>query len=268
MKRMILPVLAAVALTGALAGCGRSNTEDFALTVKRPVASVFMPFSDVQIASEARALFPTLKLMRTRPSDNEVLYTFPVEGQDPAIIRLVFESTEGGKATIVHATVNVPAIKTEIDGKPKVLSEPLVELGLRKVIKAAASGMEAGSSGEVTSKEFAGLLTMLAIATDKQAMLRAQELLKDPARMQGAAAMLDRDYYDAYDPESDADNVDRPRGDRPDPSDPNAAIEREEDARAEQRSREQEKLEKAAAAGDKAEGDAASGDYAGPSSDE
>ena len=263
MKPMIWPLLAAVALTSALAGCGRSNTEDFALTVKRPVASVFTPFSDVQIASEARTLFPTLRLTRTRPSDNEVLYTFPVEGQDPAVIRLVFESTEGGKATIVHATVNVPAIKTEFDGKPKVLSETLVELGLRKLIKAAASGMEAGSSGEVASKEFAGLLTMLAIATDKQAMVRAQELLKDPARMAAAGALLERDYYDRYDPETDAETVDRPQGDRAEVSDPNAAIEREEDARAEERYREQDKLEKAAETGDSAVGDSAA-----PSSDE
>jgi hypothetical protein len=263
MKRVVLPVLAALALSGALAGCGRSNTEDFALTVKRPVTSVFTPFSDVQIAAEARSLFPTLKLMRTRPSDNEVLYTFPVEGEDPAVIRLVFESTEGGKATIVHATVNVPRIKTVIDGKPKVLSETLVELGLRKVIKAAASGMEAGSSGEMTSREFAGLLTMLAIATDKQAMLRAQELIKDPARMQAAAAMFDREYYDSYDPETDAETVDRPQGDRVEVSDPDAAIRREEEARADERDRDREKQEKAAEAGDSASGDAAA-----PSSEE
>lgn len=263
MKRMILPLLAAVTLAGTLSACGRSNTEDFALTVKRPIASVFTPFSDVQIAAEARTLFPTLKLMRTRPSDTEVLYTFPVEGQDPAIIRLVFESTQGGKATIVHATVNVPAIKTVIDGKPKVLSEILVELGLRKLIKAAATGMEAGSSGVEASKEFAGLLTMLAIATDKQAMLRAQELLKDPARMAAARALLEQDYYDRFGAETDADTVDRPQGERAEASDPDAAIEREEGARTEERYREQDKQREAASAGDNAGGEDVSGDSGG-----
>jgi hypothetical protein len=268
MKRIVWPLLAAVAFSGTLTGCGRSNAEDFALEIERPVAAVFSPFSDVQIAAAARTLFPTLKLQRTRPSDTEVLYTFPVEGEDPAVIRLVFETANGGKSTIVHATVNVPAIKTVVDGKPRVLSEALVELGLRKAIRAAAGGVQNGSSAQVSSQEFAGLMTMLAIATDKQAMVRAQELMKDPAQMAAAAAMLDEGLYDTYDAERDAESVDRPRGDSIEASDPNAAHEREEEARADERSREQDKQREAAEAGDAASGEDASGDTASPSSDE
>jgi hypothetical protein len=211
MKRIILPMVAALALVGcgSLGGGG----EDFTVTVKRPVAAVFTPFSDVQIQSEARTIFPTLKLTRTRPSDNEVLYTFPVEGKEPATIRLTFEAIDGGKATVIHAAVDVPTLVVNIGGQKKFLNEFLVEKGLRALIVASTTGLEAGSSGSDASKSFAALITALAIATDKQAMARAQELIKDPARADLAMAALGGgEYFGNYDAERDAETVDRPRG--------------------------------------------------------
>lgn len=229
MKRMILPLLAAVTFSGSLAGCGRSGSEDFALTVKRPVVSVFAPFSDVQVQSEARRLFPSLKLQRSRPSDNEVLYTFPVEGEDPAMIRLVFESIDGGKATVVHATVDVPAVTMVIAGKPKVISEFLVEAGLRRLIKNATASIEAGSSGADASREFAALLTAVAIATDKTAMARATELMNDPAKAAVAMAALGGGEYFGSGTSSGTENPDNPEGSGGEVmEDPNARLRDEE----------------------------------------
>jgi hypothetical protein len=211
MKRMILPMLAALALAGcsSLGGGG----EDFSVTVKRPVAAVFMPFSDVQLQSEARTIFPTLKLTRTRPSDNEVLYTFPVDGKEPATIRLTFEAIDGGKATVIHAAVDVPPLVINIGGQRKFLNEFLVEKGLRALIVASTTGLEAGSSGSDASKSFAALITALAIATDKQAMARAQELINDPAKAELAMTALGGgEYFGNYDAERDAETPDRPVG--------------------------------------------------------
>jgi hypothetical protein len=227
MKRTILSAIA----TLALSGCGLGGSaEDFAVTIKRPVTSVFEPFGDVQLPAEMRALLPTAKMTRTRPSDSEVLYTFPIEGDDPAQVRLVFEAIDGDKATVVHVTVDVPAIPAVIAGKPKVISETLVELALRKLIRDAARQIESGSAASGASNEFSALLAALAIATDKQAMARVQELLKDPAKAEIAMAALGAGSY--YDAERDADTPDRAQGDRAvAESDPNAALQHEQDVR-------------------------------------
>lgn len=255
MKRMILPLLAAVAFSGALSACGRNGSEDFALTVKRPVASVFAPFSDVQVQSEARRMFPTLKLQRTRPSDSEVLYTFPVEGEDPAVIRLRFESTDDGRATIVHATVDVPAITMVIGGKPKVVSEFLVEAGLRRLIRNATAGLEAGSSGADASMEFAALLTALAIATDKQAMARATELINDPAKAAVAMAALGGGEYFGSGGASGSENPDNPEGSGSEVmDDPNRRLREEASDRRDAEDRQIEALRENSSANDDAQG--------------
>jgi hypothetical protein len=253
MKRMILPMAAAL----ALAGCGSmGGGEDFALTVKRPVAQVVVPFSDAQLPAEARALFPGLKVDRSRPSDNEVLYTFPVEGKEPGIVRLVFESTAEGKATVVHATVDVPQVTANINGVLKVISEAKVERELKKLIENSTTDLEAGSSGESARREFAQLLAALAIATNKQAMARAQELLKDPMKAAVAMSSLGgSDYFDNYDAERDAETADRPEGSGDEVmEDPNDRLEREEVARDRAEYREDRALRSNSAANDDAEG--------------
>lgn len=252
MTRMILPMLAALALSG----CGGAGGEDFALTVKRPVAQVAAPFSDVQLPPEARMLFPGLKIDRSRPSDSEVLYSFPVEGKEPGIVRLVFESTEGGKATVVHATVEVPAITANIGGALKVISEAKVERKLKRLMEDSISGLEAGSSGESARAEFSGLLAALAIATNKQALARAQELIKDPVKAAVAmSAMGGSEYFGNYDAERDAETVDRPEGSGDEVmEDPNDRLEREERARSRAEYREADTLNSNSAANDDAVG--------------
>lgn len=255
MKRMILPMVAALALSG----CGGGGGEDFALTVKRPVAQVAAPFSDVILPNEARVLFPGLKIDRSRPSENEVLYTFPVEGKDPGIVRLEFESTEGGKVTVVHATVDVPHVTANINGALKVISEAKVERELKKLIADSTSDIEAGSSGDSARREFAQLLTALAIATNKQAMARAQELLRDPSKAAVAlASMGGSDYFDNYDAERDAETPDRPEGTGDEAMhDPNARLEQEEEDRWRAEMRADRALEANSTANDRTRGSGA-----------
>lgn len=266
MKRMTLPLVAALALSG----CGVSGGEDFALTVKRPVAQVAAPFSAVILPNEARILFPGIKIDRTRPSENEVLYTFPVEGKDPGIVRLVFESTEGGKTTVVHATVEVPLVTATIGGVVKVISEAKVERELKKLIENSISGLEAGSSGDSARQEFAGLLAALAIATNKQALARAQELLKDPTKAAITMASLGgNDYFDNYDAERDAETPDRPEGTGDEAMhDPYARLEKEAEDRTDAEYRAERALDSNSTANDRTSGETTYGGSTRPEPEE
>jgi hypothetical protein len=244
MKKLVLPLLAAL----ALAGCGGGGKEDFARTLNRPANVVFASLGVATLPAEVTALFPALKLARTKPADNEVLYTLSGTDGEDATIRLVFEAAQGGKSTLVRAMVDVPAVRTVIDGKPKVISERKIEAELVRIVEAAGKG-DAGNA-------LSDLLGALAVATDKEALVEALKMIKDPSRARAALAAMGGDLGDFYDAESDADTVDRPQGADAGPqSDPNAAIEQAETARAEEEWREENKARAAGEAPDDASGD-------------
>lgn len=253
----------AAALVLMLSGCGQRGTEDFAIPVKRPVQAVYTPFSAIALPPEAQALFPGLKLEHSKPSENEVLYTIPGDGDFPAKVLLRFESTANGKETLVHATVDVPAVHATIGGQPKVVREGLVEMQLRNILKNSVNQFQSGSSGDGARSEFTQLLAAVAIATNKSAIASAMEMVKDPTKAIAALGALGGDLFERYDPEHDAETVDSAEGREASPGlDPNAAIEREEYARARSNAREMERVEAASAPGDAAEGADTSGDNA------
>jgi hypothetical protein len=234
MRRLV--VAGALALT--LCGCGDNRgAEDFAITVKRPITSVFTAIGTASLPSEVHALFPQLKVERTRPSDNEVLYTIPGDGAFPATIRFRFEAAEGGRATMVHAFVDVPAIKVQLGGKPMVLSEGKVERALNLYLKHVAQS--SGSSGGWGSSPMPETLLALAIATNSKVLAEFQDMEKHPEKYNGRLASLGDvfgDESDDYDAARDAETVDNARPQ----SNPDRDVARAQMGQWEQRAREEE----------------------------
>jgi hypothetical protein len=233
-----------------LSACGSGAArEDFAVTKAEPVSATFAALGTSALPPELRGLFPGLQVVRSRPDDSSVLYTIPASRGTESTILLTFESASGGGSTIVHAAVQVPAIRAQITGQHKVISEAKIELELR--------GLITDKSGEAARQALSGLLAAVAIATDATAIIEAQRLMKDPRSHAAALEALGGDLYEPYDPEADADSADRVEGRAPQPaSDPDAALGHADEAAREAEWREERRLRAASAAGDEASGDA------------
>jgi len=238
----------ALCLGLAVAGCDRlGGGEDFAIPINRTSAALYAPLSIGKLPPEIAAVFPGLRVDRSRPDDNSILYTIPGSGSAPSTILLVFESQEGGRASLVHATVEVPAIRTVIDGKQKIISEVKVERVLQAMIR--------NHDKHDLDRELSGLLGAIAIATDKKAMAEVQQMMRNPERYMATLSAMDSELFDNYDPATDAETVDRPEGAAADPvSDPDAALAREANRQSAAEWREQRNLGAAAAAEDSASG--------------
>lgn len=174
---------AAVAPALLLAGCdGSSDTEDFAVEIKRPVEVVYAPLLAAN-ASEAQIVFPGITFQRSRPSDGEILYTIPGSGSFPATVRLKLEAKDGGAATIVHAFVKVPEVHATIGGKEMVVSERKVENALQGLLKATGRSLEMGSSAKAETSGLSTMLLAIAVATNEKQMARALDLKNHPEKL-------------------------------------------------------------------------------------
>lgn len=164
-----------------LSGCGES--EDFSVEVKRPITAVMSPYLAANI-DQAKALFPNISFTRTRPADNELLFTIPGSGSTESTIRLRFEPIRNGEATTVHATVDVPPTKAIIDGQRKYLSESKVERLLKGEIESTGRALEAHGSPD--GDGFSGQLVGIAIATNPLYLQQAMELKNHPEKLLAA----------------------------------------------------------------------------------
>lgn len=157
MKRIGI-ALGALALTGCGGGIG-GETQDFAVTIARPPASVFAAFA--QVSGEGGAVFyPGLKVDRSKPSDTSLLFTIPSSGSSSSTVRFDFVPINDGKGTELRAFVDVPPITRTIDGKRKVVSETKVENELEKILKRIGSGSDAAAN------DVSDLLVAVAVATN------------------------------------------------------------------------------------------------------
>lgn len=239
-----------------LAACGRGS-EDFKLNIARPADRVEAAFDHAGLDTELTGLFPGLKVVRTKPADNEVLYTIPGDGSYPATIKLTFESGQDGKTTVVHAAIDAPSTKVDFDDKSMVLSEAKVEKMVRGILRSAGKKLEDGKDIASEQQAFSRLLTMLAIVTDSKQLKLAQDASKYPEwYLSGLSWMSDGGSYDgpAY-----------PYGESAMGEDPGATAERDEMRQRSADRQEQQKAEEAAEPMDDSRGDSAGGDYAGPS---
>ena len=230
----------ALALMPALAGCGDGG-EDFTVRIKRPAAAVIAPLSAINIG-EAKAIFPTMRVDRSRPSDLEVLYTIPSSAGSPSTIRLRFEPIESGAQTVVHATVDVPEMRVNFNGGLKQLSETKVERSIRQFIAETGRSLEAGSGGSGDSEKLSLLLTSIAIVTNEPFLRKAFEIRDDAASGSAILAALDPDAFggDAVRGENVPENISQPM------DNPEQAGAADESARSRTDWREEEAQEKAA----------------------
>lgn len=244
--RFVLAVLASILLSA----CGRGS-EDFAFRIERPADKVEAAFGKASIGGgELASMIPGLKLVRSEPAQNEVLYTIPGDGAFEATVKLTFEPVDGGKATVLHAAIDAPRSEVTFEGKAMVISETKVELMIGKVLRKAARKLENGADIASEQREFSQILAILAIVTDSKKLRLAQDMTSYPEWYMSGFGWL-------------AEAGDGPAGSYGDPAipeDPGAAARREEyrqnDAEREARS----KAEEASRPMDDADGD-----YAGPS---
>jgi hypothetical protein len=242
LQRLWVAVLAAL----LLGGCGRGS-EDFTVRIARPPERVIQVLGHGELDADLREHFPGLKIERTEPAENEVLYSIPGDSSFPAAIHLTFEAVNSGTETVVHAAVDVPAAKVSLKGKGKVISEIKVEKVLRELVEKVGSKLEEGGDTAAERKDFSQLLTALAIVTDSKQLRLAIDMESNPERYMG-------DLDSLYDGE-DGDEAAQADGDALVGDDPSAATRRQE-------YKEKEHAAKAAAPMDDAEADEAEGDRA------
>jgi hypothetical protein len=196
-----------------LVGCGVGDGgDDFSVEVKRPVAAVMVPYLGANI-DEAKALFPDITFHRTRPADRELLFTIPGSGDTESTIRLRFEPVKNGEATVVHAAVDVPPVKAQIEGVQKYLSESKVERLLKSQIRSTGQALEAREAPD--SDSFSVQLMGLAIATNPLYLQRALDLKDSPESLLGALLAFgdyDPSVDGAGDPDAPMDNPDAAAG--------------------------------------------------------
>ena len=232
-----------------LGGCGRGS-EDFTVRIARPADRVMQVLGHAELDRLLAGRFPGLKIERTQPASNEVLYTVPGDGRFPAAIHLTFEALNGGKETVVHAAVDVPPVKVDFDGNTKMISETKVERALRDVIESVRTKLEAGGDTAGPQKDLSQLLSELAIVTDSKQLKLAQNMQRNPDWYMGG---LDSSY-------GGENEQDRDRGDGPAPAYGNPAIGEDPNAATRQQQyKDKERAEDASAPMDEARGEDAGG---------
>lgn len=233
-----------------LSACGR-GAEDFAVTVQRPTDKVASAFGEIPLDSEFSQLVPGLKVVRTEPKPNEVLYTVPGDGKFPATIKLTFEPSANGQGTTIHAAVDVPSTEVEFGGKSMVISESKVERMLRDMLGSAKKKLEKGGDIASEKRDLGKVLTVLAIITDSKKLRLAQDVTKYPEWYMSGLGWMGG---------GDGDYASYPYGDHAMGEDPGAAARQEE-------YKQEAARQNAADPMDEAEGDSAQGDDAGGSFD-
>ena len=170
--------LAGVLACLLLAACGlseRLTTSE--VTVNRSPASVAAPLMLASVA-EAERFLPGLKVVKSRPSDRELQYSFPGDGkQDPATLLFKFEPVDGGKATMVTTKVFVPTVMMTVNGQRKILSGRLIGAAVSRIV----SGMANGKNAAETTEQFSGVLAALAISTDAALRDKALAMADKPS---------------------------------------------------------------------------------------
>ena len=228
-----------------LNGCGRGS-EDFTVRIARPADRVAQVLGHGALDGELSGRFSGLKLQRTDPAQNEVVYTLPGDGAFPSVIRLTFEPIDDGQATLVHASIDVPSVKIVFRGRAKAISESRVERTMKALVEQVGSKLEDGRDTAAERKEFSQILTVLGIVSNSKQLRRFAEMESNPRSFRG-------NWNGLYDGGSDYGASDtQPYGKAATGLDPAAAVR-------EQEYREKERINRAAAPMNDARGDEARG---------
>ena len=233
-----------------LNGCGR-GAEDFTVRIARPADRVATVLGHGELDSELSRHFSGMKLQRTAPTKNDVVYTFAGDGAFPAVLHFTFEPADGGKATVVHAAIDMPAAKIVLKGAAKEISEFWVERALKKLVEKIGSKLEEGRDTAAERKEFSQILTVLQIVSNSKQLRRFAEMAENPGSFM-------RDWNELTDGGGDyGDGGAQPYGRAAAGVDPAAAV-------LEQEYREKERISRVAAPMNDARGDEARGASTNP----
>ena len=244
LRRMLFALIGAVLLTA----CGRGS-EDFTVKIAREPSRVAAALGQISLDEKMAALFPGLKVERSTPAEGQLFYDVPGDAEFRAAVHFTLEPVDGGKATIVHAAIDVPEVKVTIDTKTKVISETKVEFGMREIVQKIGTKLEQGGDIASEREKMSQLLTVLAIVTDTHNLALAVDMENNPEWYLAGLDWLGGG--------NDVDYPDSPYGDPAQPDDPGAAA-RQQDYR------DKDAAQEAAAPMDQPAGDDARGDYAGP----
>lgn len=244
LRRMLFALLGVMLLSA----CGRGG-EDFTVKIARPPARVAVALGQVGLDDKMTALFPGLRVERSTPGEGQLFYDVPGNAAFRATVHFTLEPADDGKATIVHASVDVPEVTVTVDKKTKVISETKVEIALREIVQKIGTKLEQG--GDITSEreKLSELLTVLAIVTDSHNLARALDMENNPEWYLAGLDWLGGGG-------SDADYPDGAYGDPALPQDPGASARQQE-------YRNKDAANENAAPMDAAGGDEARGDYPG-----
>jgi len=175
--------LMVLVMSFVLSACGGATTTD--MRIDRSPKDVYTALSQSSVG-DLGVLLPDLKVVRTSPADLEILYTIPKSaGSEEARVHFVLKPLNGGKSTNVSATIDVPAVKTKVNGGIKVLSASKVANELHKVLNHYAIKGDAGSA----QRELSALLGGLAISTNPKL---AQEAIDGTLRHAALSDMQSR----------------------------------------------------------------------------
>jgi len=150
-----------------LAGCGNTRSTEFA--INRSPKDVYTALSQSSVGDIAMIL-PELRVVRTSPAELEILYTIPKSADsEEAKVHFLLKPMNGGKATNVIATLDIPAVKTKVKGVVKVLSADKIARELRKVLNHYAIKGDSSAA----QRELSSLLGGVALATNSKLAQKA-----------------------------------------------------------------------------------------------
>ena len=149
-----------------LAGC-HGDDGSFSVTLHGSPSEVLNAIDDPSVA-QVESLLPQARVIRSRPSDSELLFTIP--GDEPGhdiTVRFTMTPLGGDQGTQLVTALHVPPVVINLGAIKKQLSENLVEQQLRKALTQLASDLDKHQSSLSTRAEISGTLTALAIANHK-----------------------------------------------------------------------------------------------------
>jgi len=182
-----------------LAGCGTGS--DVTVRVNGSPAQVIAPLTLASI-SEADALIPGLKMVKTRPSDRELLFTFPGDGKhEAATLLFTLTPSSDNEATEVHAEVSAPVITAQVKGVTRFLSAHKIAAEIRRTLE----DMNKSGRDSATSRMSVVLMAM-AISTDEAKLQKALAMADSPLGSLAETEGEERDYA-----ENDPTEYEKPR---------------------------------------------------------
>lgn len=201
----------AASLTLALAACG--GGDDFSLDVDRPAARVYGQLSSLD-GGMVRQILGLPAIKRSNPADGQLLYTISGSGGNGDGTLAFRIEPQGESQAKVHVNLELPQIKTRIQGIDKILNESRAEDMLQSKLDEWAANIKSGGSGHEHILQIDEMLGALSLAMnpdriDKVLAMSEKpdilaEFLSDRMAWEGGSGEFSRADAPMSDPDRDA----------------------------------------------------------------